>query len=94
MGEIIPGVAVFAVVLADRAPLPLAQVGSPFLPWDSRLARLVQPFLLSDINSGIHFFGLQLACFFQVDLLGVYLRILSFVGLSNRVAPSAEFEVG
>jgi hypothetical protein len=32
--EVIPGIAVFAVVLANRAPLPLAQVGSPFLPRD------------------------------------------------------------
>ena len=32
VGEVVPGVAVFAVVLADRAPLPLAEVGSPFLP--------------------------------------------------------------
>jgi hypothetical protein len=43
VGEEIPGVPRFAVVLADRAPLPLTQIGSPFLPRDSRLARLVQP---------------------------------------------------
>ena len=41
MGEIVPRVAVFAVVLADRPPLPLAEVGAPFLPGDVRLARLV-----------------------------------------------------
>ena len=34
MCEIVPGVAVVAVVLADRAPLPLAEVRSPFLPGD------------------------------------------------------------
>jgi hypothetical protein len=51
MGEIVPGVAVIAVVLADRTALPLAQVGSPFLPGDLRLARLVQPFLLGDIDT-------------------------------------------
>src|SRR5512134_3827252 len=56
MGEVIPGVAVFAVVLADRAPLPLAQVRPPFLPRDSRLARIVQAFLFSDIREpGGHF---------------------------------------
>src|SRR5438093_4322694 len=55
MGEIAPGVAVIAVVLADRTPLPLAEVGAPFLPGDLRLARLVQPFLLSDIHQRIHF---------------------------------------
>src|SRR5262249_28482593 len=32
MAEVIPGVAVSAVVLADRAPLPLAQIRSPPLP--------------------------------------------------------------
>ena len=40
MGEIVPGVAVLAVVLTDRPPLPLAEVGSPFLPGDVRLARI------------------------------------------------------
>ena len=47
--EVIPRVAVFAVILADRAPLPLAQVGSPFLPGDLRLARLVQALLFRHI---------------------------------------------
>ncbi len=41
MGEVIPGVAVLAVVLTDRAPLPLGQVGPPLLPGDARLAGLV-----------------------------------------------------
>src|SRR3981189_3305215 len=54
MGEAVPGVAVIAVVLADRAPLPLAEVGAPFLPRDLRLSRLVQPFLLSDIHRRVH----------------------------------------
>src|SRR4030095_4318999 len=57
MGEIVPSVAVVAVILPHRAPLPLAQGGSPFLPRNSRLARLVQPFLLGDINNGLHFFA-------------------------------------
>ena len=34
VAEVIPGVAVFAVVLAHGAPLPLAEVGPPFLPGD------------------------------------------------------------
>ena len=33
VGKEIPGVAVLAVVLAHRPPLPLAQIGSPLLPW-------------------------------------------------------------
>ena len=48
--EVVPRVAVLAVVLADRAPLPLAEVGSPFLPRDARLARVVQPFLFRDVD--------------------------------------------
>ena len=32
VGEIIPGVAVLAVILPHRSPLPLAQVGPPLLP--------------------------------------------------------------
>jgi hypothetical protein len=51
VGEEIPRVSPFAVVLADRAPLPLAEVGPLFLPRDARLARLVQPLLLGDIHN-------------------------------------------
>src|SRR5215472_12672535 len=40
--QIIPGGAVFAVVLAHRAPLPLAEIGPPEPPWRSR-ARLFEP---------------------------------------------------
>ena len=54
MGEIVPGVAVVAVVLPDRAPLPLAEVGAPLLPGEVRFARIVQPFLLSDIYDRVH----------------------------------------
>ncbi len=50
MREVIPGVAVVAVVLANRAPLPLAQIRPPFLPRDSRLSRFVQAFLLGHIH--------------------------------------------
>ena len=50
--EVVPGVAVVAVVLADRAPLALAEVRSPLLPGDLRLARLVQPLLLGDVDQG------------------------------------------
>ena len=32
VAEVVPGVAVVAVVLAHRAPLPLAEIGSPFPP--------------------------------------------------------------
>ena len=42
VGEEIPGVAVLAVILADRSPLALAEVGPPFLPVDLLLASLLQ----------------------------------------------------
>ena len=48
--EVVPGVAVLAVVLADRPPLPLAQVGSPLLPGGPRLAGVVQPLPLGAID--------------------------------------------
>jgi hypothetical protein len=51
VGEEVPGVAVLAVILAHGTPLALAQVGSPFLPRDLRLARLVQAFLFCGIDS-------------------------------------------
>ena len=46
VGEVVPGVAVVAVVLAHRAPLPLAQVGSPLLPGRAVRSRFVEPALL------------------------------------------------
>ena len=50
MGEVIPGVAVFAVVLANRPPLPFAQIRSPFLPGDLLLTRIVQALLFRHIH--------------------------------------------
>ena len=32
VGEVVPGVAVVAVVLADSAPLPFAEIRAPFPP--------------------------------------------------------------
>jgi len=43
MAEVRPGVPVAAVVLPDRAPLPLAQVRTPPAPRHPRLVRLYQP---------------------------------------------------
>ena len=60
--EVVPGVAVVAVVLADGAPLPLAEVRPPLLPGDVRLARLVQPLLLGDVNQRVHVMPLSTGC--------------------------------
>ena len=60
MREVVPGIAVFAVILADRAPLPLAQVGPPLLPGDLPFARLVQPLLFRHVHDfSAHFFALH-----------------------------------
>ncbi len=48
--EEVPRIAVLAVVLADRAPLPLAQVGAPRLPADLLLTRVIE----SDVFCGLH----------------------------------------
>ena len=42
VAEVVPRVAVVAVVLADRAPLALAEVWPPPLPWRRICARFVQ----------------------------------------------------
>src|SRR6266704_1536974 len=79
MGEIVPGVAVFAVVLTDRTPLSLAQVGSPFLPGDLRLARVVQPFLLNDIhNHSCHFFSTPFP-FYWASTISTFLTCLGLL---------------
>src|SRR3990167_3322911 len=44
--KVIPRRAVFAVVLPYRPPLPLAQIGAPFLPRNDTPSRIVQTFPL------------------------------------------------
>src|SRR5262249_12787861 len=50
VAEVIPGVAVLAVVLAHRAPLPLAQVRPPLLPRDPQFPDVVQALLLGRLG--------------------------------------------
>src|SRR5258705_3757515 len=52
VAEVVPGVAVRAIVLPDRAPLPLTKVGAPLLPGDSFFTSFIQPFLRSGIKTG------------------------------------------
>src|ERR1700761_155678 len=40
MSEVVPGISILAVIFANRTPLPLAQVGSPFSPRCLNRARL------------------------------------------------------
>ena len=41
--EVVPGIPVAAVVFANRAPLPFAQVRTPLLPGNSRRDGFLQP---------------------------------------------------
>ncbi|MNK95740.1 hypothetical protein D3C87_1159890 [compost metagenome] len=52
MGEVIPGVAVVAVVFPDRPPLPLAQVRPPFFPGCAPRLCFDKPLLLCVIAHG------------------------------------------
>ena len=54
VAEVIPGVAVLAVVLAHGAPLAFAEVGPPFLPGSLLLASLFQSFLFSGFFCVFH----------------------------------------
>jgi hypothetical protein len=49
--EVVPGIAVLAVVLTHRAPLPLAEIRSPFSPWRALLARLSQSRLFGVLSA-------------------------------------------
>src|SRR5689334_6077887 len=50
MREVVPGISVATIVLAYGSPLSFAEVRSPLLPRDPRIAGLVQPLLLSDVD--------------------------------------------
>ena len=50
VSEVAPRIAAGAVILADRAPLPLAQIRAPLLPLGRALARLAQALFLSVIQ--------------------------------------------
>src|SRR5262249_47575243 len=51
VAEVVPGVAAVAVVLADRAPLPLAEIRAPFAPGNLLLPGLAQPVMLGGHGS-------------------------------------------
>src|SRR6185503_5998993 len=60
MGEIVPGISRFAVILAHRSPLPFAQVGPPFLPWKTLLPCFIESFSFRIVAHGS-----PLRCFSQ-----------------------------
>src|SRR5215469_3607915 len=53
VGKEFPGCAVWAVVIADRAPLTLGKVRSPSLPVDFASPRFFKTVLLSVHNPGV-----------------------------------------
>jgi hypothetical protein len=48
VGEEVPGVAVFAVILAHGPPLPFAQIRSPLLPLNLLFSRFIKALLFGD----------------------------------------------
>src|SRR6202044_4194036 len=52
MGEKIPGIALFAVIVADRAPLPLGEVRPPLLPGHALVTHTTQPSSFYDLTRG------------------------------------------
>src|SRR5262245_3683033 len=58
VGEVIPGIAAVAVVLAHRTPLALAQVRSPLLPGNLLLTRLYKSHLFGSHRAPLSF-GLE-----------------------------------
>ena len=48
--EMRPRIAIVALVLANRTPLALAEVWSPFLPGNAGFPRVVQPRLFCDVD--------------------------------------------
>ncbi len=57
--EVLPGVAIFAVVFAHRPPGALAEIRPPAIPWFAALMRLAQPVLFC-ICHAIYSSGLSL----------------------------------
>src|ERR1700689_2069355 len=79
MREIVPGIAVLAVVFADGAPLPLAEVGTPFFPLNLGLMAFPQASALGGCRScyRLGFFNRP----FQIGLAGDddHSRALGFI---------------
>src|SRR5258708_5493934 len=58
MTEIVPGISIVAVILANCSPLPLAQVRSPLPPRNILSARFLQSFSFPVLNIHRHFLPL------------------------------------
>src|SRR5262245_42443604 len=47
MAEVVPSIAIFAVILTHGPPLAFAQVWSPFFPWSVGVGRVVETLLFA-----------------------------------------------
>src|SRR5215472_13610921 len=53
--KVVPGIAIIAVILANRPPLPLAEIGTPLLPGHMGLAGFIQTLLFRSFDElGFH----------------------------------------
>src|SRR6267142_5906372 len=52
VGKVIPGISTFAIVLADSAPLSLAEIRSPFSPWDTMGIGFFKTFIFRGLGLG------------------------------------------
>src|SRR5262249_49243853 len=75
VGEVVPGVAALAVVFANGAPLPFAQVRPPLLPGDFLLSRLLKP--------GV--FGRHRTAFFRLERQAEHVLVMPRDRLKIRI---------
>src|SRR5215472_9305430 len=55
MRKVVPGIAIIAVIFANRPPLPLAEIGTPLLPGHMGLAGFIQTLLFRSFDElGFH----------------------------------------
>src|SRR6516225_1673660 len=55
MRKVVPGIAIIAVIFANRPPLPFAEIGTPLLPGHMGLAGFIQTLLFRSFDElGFH----------------------------------------
>src|SRR6516164_9048535 len=50
VGEVVPGVAILAVVFTNRTPLSFAEIGTPLLPWNVAFTCFIKASLLVSLG--------------------------------------------
>src|SRR5688572_30209892 len=85
MAEVVPGVAVFAVILAHRAPLTLAQIGSPSLPRRLPVPCFLEPAVFGGLS---HFFLLKSTAAFTRQAFQKFRRLTASASPRQHPASS------